>query len=379
MSLTLLCESVKDPLEAERSGSRSWWDAPIIPFIPEKPNSTMAKDEFIEVALKADRSVSVTGTLNTIKKTVRKYSHGPIEDLLRWKMNLLEVISEKPIISALSKFSFAEMMLGGDPLITFRDLRRSVCHSEPVNGVEPGETDGTFNSVVNRFVTHYFPKVCNPSKRQKKYMRTYLRKPKTVQVKQIAERLIQMNGYLPFFPDAYNSKFDEDELIENMITMCPQKWRTEMARMNFEPADHNFLQVQTCLETIEMIEATESLSLNRKRKGTDKEKGSDRYKTYPGKGDRKSKEDSPPCALCKALGGNAESHPTSKCNKKKLFEANRKTFNKSPNKKWEKKKEEQLNAVIARKVKKNVKKHFKRCGINYQSSSEESKEGSGEE
>ena len=310
---------------------------------------------------------------------MHRYSHGPIEDLLRWKMDLYEVIKEKPIGLALSKFSFAEMMLGGDPLITFRDIRLRVCESVPVGGDAPGETDGTFNSMVNRFVSHYFPKVSNPSKRQKKYMRTYLRKPKTLMVKQISEQLIQMNGYLPYFPDIYNSKFDEDELIENLITMCPQKWRTEMARMNFEPADHNFLQVQTTLEKIEMIEATEAMSLNRKKRGSDREQGSDKTKKHHKKSYNQAKNDKPPCALCKALGGNADSHPTLKCNKKKLLEGNGKNYKAGDGKKWHKKEKEQLNAVIARKVRSHVKKHFKRCGITYQSSRDDSSDKSDSE
>ena len=39
-----------------------------------------------------------------------------------------------------------------------------------------------------------------------------------------------------------------------------------MAKMDFEPSDHNFLEVQTCLEKIEMIEKTEAMSIGRKEK-----------------------------------------------------------------------------------------------------------------
>ena len=88
MSIRTLIDSVKEPLEAEKHGSRSWWDSPIIPFIPEETSSEVERDDFIEVALKADQSLSTTGTLNTVKKNVRKYSHGPIEMLLKWKMDL---------------------------------------------------------------------------------------------------------------------------------------------------------------------------------------------------------------------------------------------------------------------------------------------------
>ena len=68
MSIKTLIDSVKEPLEAEKYGRRSWWDSPIIPFIPEESLSELERDDFIEVALKADLSLITTGTLNTSKK-----------------------------------------------------------------------------------------------------------------------------------------------------------------------------------------------------------------------------------------------------------------------------------------------------------------------
>ena len=97
MSLKTLRDSVKDPLDAERMGSRSWWDSPVIPFIPEQSSGELTKDKFIEVALKADASLNIMSTLNTVKKNVKKYSHGPVEMLLKWKMDLDEVVKQKPI------------------------------------------------------------------------------------------------------------------------------------------------------------------------------------------------------------------------------------------------------------------------------------------
>ena len=48
-------------------------------------------------------------------------------------------------------------------------------------------------------------------------MRSYIRKPKGVLVKQMAERLLQINGYILLFPDAYNTKLQEDEIIDIMM------------------------------------------------------------------------------------------------------------------------------------------------------------------
>ena len=48
-----------------------------------------------------------------------------------------------------------------------------------------------------------------------------------------------------------------------------------MAKMNFDPSDHIFLEVQTCLKKIEMIEQRENLQIGKlKCKYDDSEKTS---------------------------------------------------------------------------------------------------------
>ena len=44
----------------------------MVPFIPEKVNDKMTKDEFVKVTLKADQSSSVTGNPNMVKKAMKK-------------------------------------------------------------------------------------------------------------------------------------------------------------------------------------------------------------------------------------------------------------------------------------------------------------------
>ena len=138
-----------------------------------------------------------------------------------------------------------------------------------LRGRPPGETDDTFKSVLNRWLRHYFPSVNkHPAAMQKKYMRCMLRKPKTVQVKQVFTRLHIMNGMLKYFPSPDNTPFSEQEMIDIIISMVPGVWRTSMAKMNFEPFEHNIIDVQTTLEKLKMIEAYEALSVenNKKRK-----------------------------------------------------------------------------------------------------------------
>ena len=122
-----LITCVKDPSEAER-GHATWWNKPIVPFIPEAKDPDMGKEVHIEVTIKVNASEKC-GKNNQVKLQMKKFSFGPIEDLIRWRMDLDRVISNKPVSDPKSKFDMAEMLLDDDPLATFRNFRRNVCHT----------------------------------------------------------------------------------------------------------------------------------------------------------------------------------------------------------------------------------------------------------
>ena len=42
--------------------------------------------------------------------------------------------------------------------------------------------------------------------------------------------------------------------MDILVQMCPRGWAIEMARNQFDPADHTLLEVQTELERSEIIE-----------------------------------------------------------------------------------------------------------------------------
>ena len=144
-----------------------------------------------------------------------------------------------------------------------------------------------------------------------------------------------------------------------------------MAKMDFEPENHTFLEVVTFHEKIEMIEATENLHLTKpKRKYEDKGEQDSTKKASFKKG-KKDDDDGPPCLLCKILGGNANSHSTSRCNKKKLFNSNNnKTDFKKKKYVWKKNEHTaKMNAVVKKTVASKMKKHFKKAGLDYEDTS----------
>ena len=66
-------------------------------------------------------------------------------------------------------------------------------------------------------------------------------------------RLKVINGYLPTFPGPENTALDEGMLIDVLVSMCTDKWRNEMIRSGFEPADHTIDTVQSQLELPEIL------------------------------------------------------------------------------------------------------------------------------
>jgi hypothetical protein len=66
------------------------------------------------------------------------------------------------------------------------------------------ETSVNFDLAIKRVTTHVFPQhalLC-----QKRYMRCYMRKPRTMTTREFSARVNKLNGYLKQFPT-----FDQDQ------------------------------------------------------------------------------------------------------------------------------------------------------------------------
>jgi len=365
-----LVDSVKDPSEAERKGGMFGVKG-IIPFIPEAIDPSLEERGCVEFVVKVNQSGTLSKN-NSVKRRIQKFSYGTTEELLRWKRELDSIIASKPVTDPMGKFNTAELILSDDPLNTFKEYRRGVCESIPnvPGGQAPGETNETFQSVVNRFLGHYFPKAHrNPAGTQKKYMRCHLKKPRGVRVNQVFLRIYQMNALLPLFPEPDNHMFTDLELVDIIITMMPQQWQHQMAKsLNFEPTEATLPELQTALEKLELLDDVES-----KKDGGDSSKNkSSKDKSNKQKGqfkhEQKSKKfkanNGKECPLCSVLGGKADNHTLESCyfkdKVKKLWkQGSPRDKTKGYNDKAE------LNALITKKANKIIKKTFKRSGVEY--------------
>lgn len=114
---TTLRQSVTNASDMEKTEGRSFFDHPVIPFIPEDRDESLEKDEYIVLTLKVDRNAGNTQE-NAMMRKLQIFSHGTIEDLLVWKKEVDDVLVRKKCDMAISKFEMVETLVSGDPLNT---------------------------------------------------------------------------------------------------------------------------------------------------------------------------------------------------------------------------------------------------------------------
>ena len=136
MKMKTLRASVQGQAEVERK-SQAWWEVPIIPFIPHESGGEDSRDSFIEILIKVNMEER-SGPNNQVKMNFKKFTGGHVEDLIKWRQDLDQVIRSKPVKDPKSQFDMAEMLLGDDPQATFKEYRRTVCYTVDVEGRIPG-------------------------------------------------------------------------------------------------------------------------------------------------------------------------------------------------------------------------------------------------
>ena len=145
-----LRDRFSDAKEPEKPGSL-FYSVLIIPFIPAKGSDHPV--ELIEFQYPLVQGGKGTG--NMVKKNHAMYSSGTVEDLLFWRRDLEQILATRKITSEVGMFETDNFLIGEEPLLTFRELRRKICSDVPASSIddEPeGETHRAFPSVLNLFI-----------------------------------------------------------------------------------------------------------------------------------------------------------------------------------------------------------------------------------
>ena len=199
------------------------------------------------------------------------FSTGSPEEWLLFMDNLNKAIIGQNITTGPSRYEFAERVLKGDALATFRHKT-----------VETGNrTVENFDAVMTKLSAHIFP--VHAYREQKRYMRRFLKKPKDWTTREFFSRVQEINNYLQVFPSETadrSTSLPEEELVEALYHAMPNSWRTEMVIQGFNYVHHN------CVELLNFCERLETLEPPPEKK-KDNKKSSNKSAGTTGNGKRK--------------------------------------------------------------------------------------------
>ena len=277
---------------------------------------------------------------NNYQVHVKKFDHGTAEDVLLWYNKVREVIKQKPCEDAQAKFTMTELLLEGQGLRTFLQLKTAVTEKILVGDaqVPMGVTEESYAMTISKFKATAFKKYA--ARYQVSYLRKSLRKPSSVTIRACSTRLEEINGLLKHFPGPENKPLSEGDLIEILVNMAPAQWRKSMVQINFEPMQKTLTEVVEYLERLEVLDATEKKNDSQK-KGNDKSENKTKSKPKGHRTSRKGKKshkkrkrstdsdassdsenDSKSkkfCQICKAVGGTYWNHNTAECGRIKYL------------------------------------------------------------
>ena len=272
-------------------------------------------------------------------QSVKKLCTGDAESYIKWHKQLDQVVKGKPCDTNKAKFEIVEMMLYGDLKDTWVEISdttrkadvtkdRTAPDGTKTSVTAPrGYSNTAFKIATDKLKEQFFQKFA--ARKEKAYMRSGLKKPRDITVKQMSARLRVMNSYLSRFPPPENVSFSTGELIEIVIGMIPHSWVTSMMSAGIEPREMGYNELIDHLVNLESTvsaSSPEDTNHNSKKKRSEKssksgENSKSQNKEHESSSSRNKKNKS--CLLCKVLKGESSSawktHNTEDCKSKEYY------------------------------------------------------------
>ena len=367
MSSNTLNEACPDPSDAERG---TLVHRPPIPFIPEKAivdSEKELKNETVELKFKYASTQGRNTKTETYSKKYMVFKTGPIELLLKYVINVRDAIKKKATKSPEMMFEIAEMLLGGDAKTRWDDAKLRETETLDEN---PGDDEiaqmnttisqDTYDETLRTFLKSYLDK--HSSKRQKQYMRNYIRKPRMLKVKMCAARLRELNGYLRYFPGQGSGPMPEDELVDILHRMLPVAWKKDLLKSSDDPFDTSLSKFEERLERLEQSFDADKESARKSNKSSKSSKNNDKIEKRKNQNDKKRKRNDTSqggrkkfCHICNLLGNRDDNHNTIDCRNKNLIKS---WASKNPRRKvtMTRYKQSDVNAMVEKAIRKRDKK-----------------------
>ena len=232
-----------------------------------KPSLPLVDKEPIDV----DKTSTISFTLkvrpggnneHTYKKTMRLFAEGtPFEWLLTMR-DLREVWKQNGLNGPADRASVVRAILRDDALAQFTTALESEQAGQ--DGNVPALTVEMVEVALTAVTSAIFPH--RALETQKLWMRRHMKKPLSMTYRSLQAKVLQINSYLPAFPDASeNDKFSERELLGILEFALPNRWRKKFDLDGYVPTDHNRARLLRECEALERNEPGETGRIPRKQ------------------------------------------------------------------------------------------------------------------
>lgn len=204
---------------------------------------TLPEPTKLETLIIKLRSDPTDANSQTYDLPVRIFKTGTPEEWLLFVKDLRRVIAGQNITTGPNKYSMTRRLLGGDAEAVF--LAATTAHGN--------ETNANFELCLRDVATHIFPQ--RALLRQKRYMRTAMRKPVDMTTRVYAARINEINSYLSDFPPFEdNQQLAVDEINLILEFGVPKSWQKNMVLQGFEPMIHTPNEIVEFCERHEFTE-----------------------------------------------------------------------------------------------------------------------------
>ena len=259
-----------------------------------------------------------------------------------WLSKIAEAkASQKEIVK--EAFNLYEFCLDDNIKLQWTDIVHQHCavSYEAAQGVlkKRGYNFKTLSECMKLHMVTILPK--DAAEIQKHYMRTHVKKPARMTMRNFCNRFLELNGYLQHLPclkdqqpdnnliDCAATPFQQTELCSLLLKMVTRETEKRYYSINPTAIPTKFLELRDALERIEVVDGR----LEKFRPGKSGSDGKD-DKDRPSKESRRERRDrrrrekvkeydpkeripkkKKHCNLCKQFGGPFSSHNTSDCNR----------------------------------------------------------------
>ena len=276
--------------------------------------------DFKEIELMVDPAVKPLGT---IKRKVKILRNPTAEDWIKWLMELEGVCKSKPIPDARRKAVIMPQFLADQAkdiwqkhytaVVASTGLKYPIPENETVAERNIRENLKNNEILENTIVscTREFCCVEDPARVQVEYLQS-LQTMYGLSIRPFANRLKQINDYLPYFPPYVLDKMKvqklrDSELISIIIHAKPISMSIDISKANVNVRKMNFEEFVNYLERLELVNEvqkqvhypTDSTSTNTKRKRTE-DQGKNSNQNFSTNKNRKL------CTICKKPGHDAD-------------------------------------------------------------------------